>query len=546
MKTKAAARRATTLGGTLLLLLALLVALLLSSQSSVSSMNNLAPPLKLARIAYIHEGYVARALEFEDFLVHEQGAVVTLVRLNEVASTDFSHYDAIIIGPETGGNFVTGWEWLDTSGETAQYVEAFGIPVLGLGSGGGLYFELAGGHEMRYGRLGHGCVGPAIVEVVDASHDVWKEPNNLSVANGQEVTLYEGGCEEAALFSKGATSITFVGKSPFKADPGEPYAYYSLAEERGSWFWGWESGPRAMTERGRELLVNILAQMVSPKSLYSVYLPGLARSEGVVPATPTSRPVPFVTVAAGQGHTCGLRASGTIDCWGRNDEGQAMAPHGTFKAVVTGVYYSCGLRVSGSVQCWGQGNVVRALPPAEPLMAMFGGTFHVCGLREDGSAVCWGENSYGQASPPTGPFVSLAPGHRYTCGNRPTGTVECWGQEVGPPGTFKAYAAGWNLRCGILTDGTVTCLGEVDRLGGKPAPTAGTFVAITAGTFHACGIRTDGTAACWGDNGEGEATPPPGAFVSISAGSWHTCGVRPSGAVECWGANAGGQSQPPP
>lgn len=217
-----------------------------------------------------------------------------------------------------------------------------------------------------------------------------------------------------------------------------------------------------MTEQGRKLLVNILAQMIPPKSLYSVYLPGLARSEDGLPATPTSRPVPFVTVAAGQGHTCGLRASGTIDYWGRNDEGQAMAPSGTFKAVAAGVYYSCGLRVSGSVQCWGQGNVVRALPPTEPLRAIFGGTFHVCGLREDGSAVCWGENSYGQASPLTGPFLSLAPGNRYTCGIRPTGSVECWGEEVGPPGTFKAYAAGWNLRCGILTDGTLTCLGEVD------------------------------------------------------------------------------------
>lgn len=524
---------------------AVLVALLFLAQLGASCTNlNTAAPLKLARIAYIHEGDVERGLDFGDFLVHDQGAVVTLIALNEVASTDFSQYDAIIIGPETGGNFVSGWEWFDTSGATAEYIEASGVPVLGLGSGGALYFELASGHEMRYGRLGHGRVGPATVEVVDASHEVWSTPNDLRVANGQQVTLYEGSWQEAALYNKGASSIAFIGKSQFEADPGEPYAYYSLAEERGSWYWAWEGGPSAMTEQGRKLFVNILAQMVVPKSVYSLYVPGLAKSDDVVQETPT--PTPFAAVSAGQAHTCGLRADGTIDCWGRNDEGQASAPYGTFKAVATGVYYSCGLRVSGSVQCWGQGSVAQASPPAEPLGAIFGGTFHVCGLREDGSAVCWGENSHGQASPPPGPFRSLAPGNRYTCGLRLSGVVECWGQEVGPPGTFKAYAAGWNLRCGILTDGTVTCSGVVDKVGGKPTPPRGTFSAITAGTIHACGIRTDGTVACWGDNEEGEAAPPAGRFAVIAAGSWHTCGVRLSGAIECWGANAAGQSQPPP
>jgi alpha-tubulin suppressor-like RCC1 family protein len=78
---------------------------------------------------------------------------------------------------------------------------------------------------------------------------------------------------------------------------------------------------------------------------------------------------PVLEVSAGGSHTCALHASGTIDCWGRNDSGQigdgtgirALRP-----TVVAGLpssiveveatfSTSCARSSSGFMACWGQG-----------------------------------------------------------------------------------------------------------------------------------------------------------------------------------------------
>ena len=59
------------------------------------------------------------------------------------------------------------------------------------------------------------------------------------------------------------------------------------------------------------------------------------------------------TLSAGGYHTCGLRANGTLVCWGDNNYGQSSPPAGTFIHVSTGTFHSCGLRASGIWICWG-------------------------------------------------------------------------------------------------------------------------------------------------------------------------------------------------
>jgi len=41
-------------------------------------------------------------------------------------------------------------------------------------------------------------------------------------------------------------------------------------------------------------------------------------------------------------------------CWGDNAYGQLDAPSGKFTEVAVGVFYSCGLRDDGTIQCWGR------------------------------------------------------------------------------------------------------------------------------------------------------------------------------------------------
>ena len=76
--------------------------------------------------------------------------------------------------------------------------------------------------------------------------------------------------------------------------------------------------------------------------------------------SPPLDPAPLATVAggytavsAGYGHSCGLRADGTVVCWGDdNFWGQLDAPAGAFAAVDVGSGHSCGLRTNGTIQCW--------------------------------------------------------------------------------------------------------------------------------------------------------------------------------------------------
>ena len=61
----------------------------------------------------------------------------------------------------------------------------------------------------------------------------------------------------------------------------------------------------------------------------------------------------FLSVSAGGSHSCGLRADGTVECWGRDDYGQAAAPDGEFLSVSAGGSHSCGVRAELAVECWG-------------------------------------------------------------------------------------------------------------------------------------------------------------------------------------------------
>ena len=61
----------------------------------------------------------------------------------------------------------------------------------------------------------------------------------------------------------------------------------------------------------------------------------------------------FTAFSVGNAHSCGIRPSGEVECWGSNQHGQADAPKGTFTAVTAGSEHSCGIRPSGEVECWG-------------------------------------------------------------------------------------------------------------------------------------------------------------------------------------------------
>ena len=310
--------------------------------------------------------------------------------------------------------------------------------------------------------------------------------------------------------------------------------------------------PRASHEQ----MITALLDTADPPGLrYDPdYGHGLIQPKAALEALDQVFNAPPRAVSAGGVHSCMLRTSGIVECWGQVR--QSDVPSGEFSAVSAGGFHTCGLRTHdtskyGAIVCWsnpgGSGSRIRDVPPAW-FSAVSSGARHSCGVLAVGTIHCWGDNSDGQLDAPSGEFTAVSAGHNHSCGLNNGGAIKCWGgwgfgESDAPPGKFIEVSAGQLHSCGLRTDRTIECWGSIDA-GTLDVP-SGEFIEVSAGRLHSCGLRTDGTIECWGSDSDGQSDAPAGRFISVSAGEDHSCGIRADGAIECWGSNIVGQSAAP-
>jgi alpha-tubulin suppressor-like RCC1 family protein len=286
--------------------------------------------------------------------------------------------------------------------------------------------------------------------------------------------------------------------------------------------------------------------------------------------------VPLITdavqISAGSQHTCAVRASGQVACWGSNASGQlgdgttmrrlapVMVGGGLADAiqVSAGGLHTCALRATGAVVCWGENsedqlgdgtgtdrNAPVAVIGITDAIDVSAGGQHSCAVRSGGGVLCWGRGNDGAlgdgammdrdmpvAVMMIADGLDVAAGTAHTCLARRGGAVSCWGSN---------------------SDGQLGGIG-----GGRstPATVAGIPDAqeISAGGNHTCARRATGGVACWGRGSEGQIgdgttmmrTAPTAVTgimnaTSVSAGGNHSCATRATGSVSCWGANASAQ-----
>lgn len=307
---------------------------------------------------------------------------------------------------------------------------------------------------------------------------------------------------------------------------------------------------------------------------------GAAADGGMISSPqPVSGVADAIRIAAGQNHTCVVRSSGQIACWGDNQDGQlgngqtnARSPTPVdvsgitdATAVACGASFSCALRAGGAVACWGNGlggqlgNGSKQLQPSPApvsnltgAVAISAGESHACAVTADGKVVCWGDGINGQlgngdqlertvptAVPSLDGVAIVAAGSRSTCAAKTTGGVFCWGaNELGQLGSGAANAT---------PNPSPTVVSGLDA------------IALWAGRNHACAVARGGAVACWGAGFQGQigdgqpradATTPtakPSAVsgvtnaIGVGTGGNHSCAPTTTGLILCWGENAHGE-----
>ena len=255
-------------------------------------------------------------------------------------------------------------------------------------------------------------------------------------------------------------------------------------------------------------------------------------------------------IAAGNDHTVGLRADGTVVATGANSDGRCdVSDWQEIVAVAAGRFHTIGLRADGTAVAAGSNWDGQCdVSGWQDLVAVAAGDDHTVGLRADGTVVATGDNGHGQCDVSDWQgIVAVAAGCNHTVGLRADGTVVAtgfnkYGQcDVSDWQGIVAIAAGKLHTVGLRADGTAVAAGlnndyQCDVSGWQE------IVAVAAGEDHTVGLRADGTAITAGYNRNGQCDVSGWRdLVAVAAGDNHTVGLRADGTVVATGAISDGQ-----
>jgi serine/threonine protein kinase len=209
----------------------------------------------LTRVAFVYAADTTAAQDYKN-LLQGNGFLVDLVAQNVITSTDFSPYQAILAGPDTGSQ----GNWGDSAGDQANRLMSSGTRIMGLGEGG---YALFGKLRLAIGyNQGDIMQGNSVI-AVDPGSPIWSQPNQIGIPGDNIVTLYNNPVTLAAIkislpsVQGPLLGLTFIGQLPQATD------HYPIIRQRAEFMlWGFSGSPVAMSTAGQQFFVNVLRALL--------------------------------------------------------------------------------------------------------------------------------------------------------------------------------------------------------------------------------------------------------------------------------------------
>ncbi|UCF91532.1 MAG: hypothetical protein JSW39_25215 [Desulfobacterales bacterium] len=199
---------------------------------------------EFGRICYIYDEEREGAERYKA-LLEANGYETTLVSMSAVAGTDYSPYDLIIVGPDTG----EGYEWGEP--EAVEAVQDSALPILGLGYHGGTALFQEMGLSMNWG---HGMLvtGDSLY-VVDPEHPICHSPYAIEVPPSRIVQVLKTSSQHVGEFIGSLSDeAVLLGRAPEYPD------HYPLVQEGPHVLWGFPDYPDNLTHTGKALFINLV------------------------------------------------------------------------------------------------------------------------------------------------------------------------------------------------------------------------------------------------------------------------------------------------
>lgn len=209
------------------------------------------------RVTYIYETDTVARDSFKT-LLELNGYTFASVALADVATYDFSTTNLIMVADDTAtysfdNATLTGtWDW--GSSEQVAAVNNSAKPVLGIGEGGGAYFDEI---DLAIGLLDswYDDTGAAL-KPVDTTASIWTTPNTIPIVGGLTGALFSVVGERMSVYLPNAVSgVTGIAREE------TDLTHYPLISQTAGGvthtMWGYRSSPATMLATGSSLFINV-------------------------------------------------------------------------------------------------------------------------------------------------------------------------------------------------------------------------------------------------------------------------------------------------